>query len=533
MPRVGKQRSQPKRVVRTQRRLTADGEWDRLHALFQQAPAAVCVLRGPELIYEMANAQYLELTKREVVGRPLLEVFPELRGQEFEKVLWKVQRTRRPVHCEERLARIDRDGRGEVVDTYWTYSVAPLHLPDGVEDRVFAYCHDVTALVLARRRIEERTRAALKARRQAEQAAQAKDDFLAMLGHELRNPLTPILATLQLMRLQETSVFVRERELIERQARLLAKLVDDLMDTARIARGKVELVRARVDLAAVVSRAAEGARSLIQERGHALRLDLAPGLRVNGDEARLVQVFSNILNNAARYTPAGGRIEVVLRLERESAVLDVRDSGVGIAPELLPHVFEPFRQGAQGSERSQGGLGLGLSIASKLVAMHGGRITAQSAGPGQGSTFTVYLPAVSSRRPTVVAAGVRRSRGGQPVRAQEILLVDDNRDITHALASLLRTRGHRVSVAHDGPSALAAVERFLPRFALLDIGLPVMNGYELAGRLKKKCGVGLSLIALTGYGLPSDRRKARKAGFHEHLVKPIDVERLFSIVEAG
>jgi signal transduction histidine kinase/CheY-like chemotaxis protein len=378
-----------------------------------------------------------------------------------------------------------------------------------------------------------RTEEALEAARAAAEAAnRAKDEFLAMLGHELRNPLTPILAILQSLRFERRRTLRNERSVIERQARLLSGMVDDLLDVSRIARGKLKLLRRRIELLHVVSRSVEATRPILEEHGHRLRVDVPEALAVNADEGRLVQVVSNLLTNAARYTKRSGLIEVIGRREGRFAVLRVRDNGIGIPNALLAHIFERFTQGPRTIDRGQGGLGLGLSIARDLVLLHGGVLTAASPGAGRGSEFTIGLPLARAKgtRLDRIPAAKPAPRGAATSRS--ILIVDDNRDITDVLAGVLRARGHSVEVAYDGSTALNLVKRFRPAFALLDIGLPRMSGYEVARRLKRRLGSEAPrLLALTGYGQLSDRKRVLSAGFSDHLVKPLDLERLLTIIE--
>jgi signal transduction histidine kinase len=368
-------------------------------------------------------------------------------------------------------------------------------------------------------------------RRQEVEANRAKDEFLAMLGHELRNPLTPILATLQLMRMEDEKTFSKERDVIERQARHLARLVDDLLDVGRISRGKLELRRTQVELGAIVSRAVEVATPLLEEKRHFVRVDVEPDALIDADECRMVQVVSNLLINAAKYTHPGGHIEISVRSDEGTVVLRVRDDGMGISGELLPHVFDLFRQGRQSIGRPLGGLGLGLSIVRRIVELHGGEVSAASEGAGKGSEFTIRLPLIlekraAKKRPSGAAAS---HSTGNPGR---ILIVDDNRDIVDVLTHLLLARGHDVAVAYDGPSALAAIATNPPQVALLDIGLPAIDGYELARRIRAQKGTRhVDLIAMTGYGQAGDIARAMEAGFSEHLTKPFDFDQLLAIVE--
>lgn len=365
-----------------------------------------------------------------------------------------------------------------------------------------------------------------EARRQAEAANRAKDEFLALLGHELRNPLAPIVTALSLMKLRRGD-HERERNIIERQTHHLVRLVDDLLDISRITRGRVALVRGPVMLAEAVGQALEAAQPLIQERGHHLAVELAGGIVVDADHHRLTQVIGNLLVNAAKYTPDGGHLALTTQVDGEFAQIAVRDDGVGIAPELLEHVFEMFVQGDRSSDRAEGGLGLGLAVVKNLVERHGGRVAAASE-TGRGSTFTVWWPRAADQanvvqRPPVVIT--------QTVKPLKVLVVDDNVDAATTLGELLRVLGHQPVVVHDAASALAIARDEAPELALVDLGLPILDGFELIRRLRELPGLGsLTAIAVTGYGQPADRARSHAAGFQRHVVKPVGLEDLRSLL---
>jgi PAS domain S-box-containing protein len=368
-----------------------------------------------------------------------------------------------------------------------------------------------------------------QARAEAEAANRSKDEFLAILGHELRNPLAPILTALHVMKIRGGNGLERERAVIERQVRHVVRLVDDLLDVSRITRGTVEIAREPVELADVVSKALEMTSPLIEQRQHEVTVEVPPGLVVNGDPVRLAQILANLVSNAAKFTAPSGRISVRAHAEERQVVLQVQDDGVGIPADLLPRVFDLFTQGGQPLDRAGGGLGLGLAIARRLVGLHGGTLEAHSDGPGTGSTFTVRLPqrlaaphtpAPQEPLTPVVPAGLR------------VLIVDDNADALSTLAEALSLLGYETSSALDGPEALLKAAALRPQLALVDIGLPVMDGYEVAQRLRSMPGLeDTRLVALTGYGLASDRARALAAGFDEHLVKPIAIERLQQIIQ--
>ena len=388
-------------------------------------------------------------------------------------------------------------------------------------------------LSAARREAELQKQQMDHLRAEAESASRAKDEFLAMLSHELRNPLSPILTALQLMRLREGAGAVeRERVIIERQVRHLTRLVDDLLDVSRVAQGKIELRRHPLELAEVVAKGVELASPLFEERHHELTLTVPPtGLLIDADEQRLTQVVANLLNNAAKYTDAKGRIDVVARVDGEDAVLSVRDNGIGMPARLVPGVFDLFVQGPRAFDRSHGGLGLGLAIVRSLVALHGGSVAAASEGPGRGSEFTVRLPLSKAARPGAATETGLPKPDRARVRGTRILVVDDNPDAADALAEALRVGGYDVRTANDGVQALAIAATFRPEVALLDLGLPVMDGYELGERLRSAPETrGTSLVALTGYGHAAHRERSRATGFDEHLVKPVDIATIHQLL---
>ncbi len=393
-------------------------------------------------------------------------------------------------------------------------------------------------LEIARSQASERAHEV--ARLMAEQArevtaatSRAKDEFLAILGHELRNPLAPILSALELMTLRGDTGAPRERAVIERQVRHLVALVDDLLDVSRIAGGKISLHTHTVAVDEVMASAGEMAHPLIEQRGHRLIVEVRrAGLLVEADPPRLAQALANLLTNAAKFTAPGGTITLSVDLEGDLVVLRVHDTGIGISPELLPRVFEAFAQHVQASDRATGGLGLGLTIVNSLVALHGGSVTAQSAGIGTGSEFVVRLPAVMSGRPPALASPTLPhtvDEGSAPLR---VLVVDDNQDAAMLLSEVILMKNYEVVVAHDGPTALEACGTLAPHVAFLDIGLPVMDGYVLGGHLRARYGPSIKLIAVTGYAEEKDRRRSKEAGFDEHLAKPVDIERIWQVLAA-
>ena len=454
----------------------------------------------------------------EILGRSFAVFYPE------EEV--------RAGTCERELAAAVREGLVEVEgwrvrkdgSRFWAHVVI-----GAVRDEaggLLGYSQ-VTRDRTEQKRVEEEHAARLA----AEQANRAKDEFLAMLGHELRNPLAPIVTALQLIKLRGDGRLSKEQQVIERQVKHMMYLVEDLLDISRISSGKIELKPQRIDLCDVVRKAIEIASPLLEQRRHHLDVDLpARELAIEADEARLTQVVANLLMNAAKYTNDGGAIGVSVRQAGRELVIEVRDAGIGIAPALLPNVFDLFVQGRQGMDRSAGGLGIGLTLVRTLVELHGGRVTADSQGVGRGSTFTVRLPvedaeaAVSRRRSAPIAVQAAH----EPRR---VLVVDDNEDALVLLAEVLSMAGHEVQTAGDAAIALQVMKHFRPEVAIIDIGLPVMDGYELASRIRVELtDAAPRMFALSGYGLQNDRARSIEAGFSAYFVKPVDVQRLLDIV---
>ena len=360
-----------------------------------------------------------------------------------------------------------------------------------------------------------------------EEASRAKDEFLAMLGHELRNPLAPIVTALGMIKMKQKDR-PREYEVIERQVGHLRRLVNDLLDVSRNTRGNVELQLRPIDLKSVLTRAVEDVQSLLEQRRHSLKLNLLPAKTwVEGDETRLTQVFVNLLTNAAKYTDPGGEITVSMRAVGDRIVCSVKDNGSGISPRLFPKLFTIFEQGTSTIDRRQGGLGIGLALVRSFVERHGGTVVANSAGVGCGSEFSVTLPLLMNGASTVHSESSSRRQ----FQVERILIVDDNLDALETLQSCLVAEGHVVATADNGHDALAIVAEFRPSVAILDIGLPEMDGYELAKRLRRtEVTAALRLYALTGYGQAKDREKALNAGFDDHFVKPVALEDLFAAI---
>jgi signal transduction histidine kinase/ActR/RegA family two-component response regulator len=445
----------------------------------------------------------------DVTGRRMRELAAAHEEHWF-KIYGEVAVTGTPVRFEQQAAAL-----GRWYDVY-AFRIGEPHLR-----RVAILFSDITARRLWEGELEA-------AKREAERANRVKDEFLAMLGHELRNPLAPMLTALQLMRLHGSHS--REQDVLERQVRHLTRMVDDLLDISRITRGKLELKCRPTELFQVALNGIELARPMLEQRQVSVDVQIPPtGAGANVEPARMAQVVANLLTNAAKYSQAGSRVILSATSHGATVRMSVKDNGVGLSEEMLEPIFEPFVQQAQTLERSRGGLGLGLAIVRNIVAAHGGVVRAESAGLHQGSEFIVELPCVTvpgAKDATEARTSLRRGR-------DRILVVDDNEDAVIMLRSALDELGYEVEVAFDGPSALLRAEAFQPSAVLLDIGLPVMDGYEVAARLRADRTVAHPprLVALTGYGQDVDRQRSRQAGFHSHLVKPVDLERLQQLLE--
>jgi signal transduction histidine kinase/DNA-binding response OmpR family regulator len=495
---------------------------ERLRTLIEVAPAAIALVRGPDHVFEVANDLYCRLVGRhDLLGRPGREVLPELAGQGIWDLFDQVRASGEPHVGREFKAALNRPGNGVLDEGYFDFALQPLKDARGATDSILVHAVEVTGQVRARHAIDE-------ARRAAESANRAKDEFLAMLGHELRNPLAPILTALQVMTLRGDAGAEKERAVIDRQVRHVVRLVDDLLDVSRIARGKIELKREHVELAPIVAKAIEMTSPLIEQKHHALDVRVpATGVAVYGDPTRLQQVVLNLLTNAAKYTEPRGRISVAVSRHGDVVELRIRDSGIGIDASMLPHVFDLFVQDRQALDRAQGGLGLGLAIVRNLVELHGGTVTVASDGRGHGSEFLVSLPA-STGELTAEASPAAGGAVGRPGHAiLRILIVDDNEDAAGFLAEALTLAGFDTRAAHDGPAALRIVDTFEPDVALLDLGLPVMDGYELAEHLHRPERRPV-LIAISGYGSERDQHRSQASGFDTHLIKPVDVNELIA-----
>ncbi|MGH6646914.1 PAS domain S-box protein [Aquabacterium sp.] len=401
---------------------------------------------------------------------------------------------------------------------HWIDAHGSIHQEGGQPARMLGIVADATSRKLAERALLD--------------ADRRKDEFLATLAHELRNPLAPIRNALEIMRLsKEPQAQEKARHMIERQVWQMVHLVDDLMDVSRITQGKVELRRERIDIAVAIQNAIDTSRPLIDARHHTLeaRLPAPQTVFVYADVTRLIQIVSNLLNNAAKYTPEGGRIVLSAQEKDRQAVITIQDTGTGIPAEMLPRVFDMFTQVDRALERSQGGLGIGLALVRKLVEMHGGSVQAKSPGLGGGSTFEVQLPALASASTPESRPSEDRDspQAGHAQIGPNVLVVDDNVDSAESLATMLALMGCQTQMAHDGMEAVKVAQSFLPDVVMLDIGLPLLTGHEVARHIRAQpWGQTMLLVALTGWGQEEDRRKSQDAGFNHHMVKPVDLETL-------
>jgi two-component system CheB/CheR fusion protein len=445
-------------------------------------------------------------------------IHPDDRDHVEEAIKRSVE-TRTPYEAEFRILGADgrerwTDARGQVVEDELGRPV-----------RMVGVGIDVTR----RKRLEEQLR---RHAQQLSETDRRKDEFLAMLSHELRNPLAPILHAAELLEHGNADLARQAREIIRRQSAHLTRLVDDLLDVSRITRGTVRLERRAVPIREVVDAAADTWRHLLSQKNQVLTIDLPPDVvRLDCDSTRLAQVVSNLLHNAIKFTPEGGRISIAAKREDGAVAVRVRDDGIGMAPEQIERFFDLFVQGPPSLDRPQGGLGLGLTLARRLAELHGGTVEARSEGPGFGSEFTVRVPVGTPGEEPPAKSSATDTSAATPRRARRVLVVDDNEDAREALRFLLEDEGHDVRTAGDGVSALAETERFSPEVVLLDIGLPGLDGYEVARAMRMMdAGRNALLVAVSGYGLPEDRARSRAAGFDDHLLKPVSPEILLDLV---
>jgi len=489
-----------------------------IHGLIDKAPIGVAVV-DRHLRYVLANPVYRTLARETALaGRSIEEVFAPAIVRIVGPLVGRVIATGEPLHVPECSVP---DGAA----SWWNISLVPLHEPGETTSSVLILTEDITE----RKEAEGRVRRSQEALQDADRR---KDEFLATLAHELRNPLAPIRTAAQILSSPRLAPQQLQwaQNVIQRQVGHMALLLDDLLDIARITRGKLELKTARIRLNDVVDSAVEAARPLLDGKNHSFVVSLpAEALTLEADPLRLSQILSNLLTNAAKYTDPAGHIELSVHVLNGTVCLSVKDDGIGIPPESLQRIFEMFSQVETATVRSDGGLGIGLSLVKGLVELHGGTIEAKSEGPGHGSEFIVRLPLPASAR---VTTAVSHSDAPAATSAgRRVLVADDNKDAADTLAMLLEIAGHEVRVAHGGRAALLLAQTFRPDVALLDIGMPELNGYEVASALRREpWGPAIRLIALTGWGQDDDRQRAQDAGFDRHLTKPVDPEALEALL---
>jgi len=494
------------RDITERRRLELRGAW--LASIVESSDDAIIskTIDGRITSWNRAAQRLLGYTESEIVGKSIITIIPpELHGEE-QHILQRLRRGERIEHFD--TVRLSKEGERLEV----SLTISPLKDDEGEVVGASKIMRDI------RRRKE------LEMRLQEEH--RLKDEFLAMLAHELRNPLAPIRTASEILARSPADDAHAQTAVatIKRQVTHLTRLVDDLLDISRITQGRIELERRPIDLADVIAQAVETVGPQLREKQHRLSVINATGyesLYVNGDFARLVQCVGNVLSNAAKFTDPGGEISVHTYAESPTAVVEVADNGAGISPRLLPRIFDLFVQSDRALDRAQGGLGIGLAVVKRLVEMHGGDVAGASPGLGQGSTFKITLPRV----PKPQTQSLEETAFVAP--PQRVLVVDDNADAANSLAALLKLQGHETLAVYGGREALERVESFRPHVVVIDIGLPKMNGYELAERLRQSADyAALRLIALTGYGQVEDRARARAAGFDDHLVKPVELSAL-------
>lgn len=499
-----------------------NAERSHLLGLFNQAPGFIAVLRGPLHVFELVNEAYYQLLgHREIVGKPLREAIPDVMGQGFEELLDNVYSTGKPFVGKGIRFEAQRIAGGPFVELYIDLLYQPFFDADGMVSGIFAQGQDVTEIHKANRALQD--------------ADKRKDDFLAMLAHELRNPLAPINSAAELLPLVATdpSRVRSASEVIKKQVRHLSGLVEDLLDVSRVTSGKVEIERHPVSIAGALADASEQVAPHFERRRQQFTWSNPDEmLYVSGDQKRLVQVLTNLLHNSSKYSAEDGSIGATISRHGENVRIEVTDEGIGIERAFLPHVFDLFAQSKRSSARSEGGLGLGLSLVKSLVEMHGGTVLAESDGPNLGSRFIVDLPLASAPPEARLEIAETQEPKG-PVEALRYMIVDDNIDAAEVMADYVEAFGHEVDMAHDAAAAiaLAAGKRF--DICLLDIGLPgEMDGNDLARQLRIMPNTTSSLlIAVTGYGTAGDREKGAAAGFDHYFVKPVKLLKIIEISE--
>jgi signal transduction histidine kinase/DNA-binding response OmpR family regulator len=516
----------------------------RLQALFMEAPVSVAVVRGPDFVFELANARYEEMVGRaDLVGKPFRRAFSELQDDApVLQMLTEVRRSGKAFVANEYSVSIDRQGNGAVEDVFFLFTCQPIYEPDGTVDTILVIAVDVTEPVRLRRDLEALALSERAARDQAEAASALKDEFLSTASHELRTPLNAILGWARLLSSGriEPEARVRAVETIERNALAQVRLIEDILDGSRIITGKLRLEVRPLDMTVLVQAAIDAMRPAAAARRIEISVVVDPNAaRVPGDPDRLQQVVWNLLNNAIKFTPKGGKVEVELRRVGTSIELSVADSGEGIEPAFLPHIFERFRQADGSSTRRHGGLGLGLALVRHLVEAHGGTVRAASEGLGRGAKFTVTLPvqAVFAEK-----AGVEPGPSHPPevpysasLSGVKALVVDDEADARDLVATVLGAGGAAVLMASSAAEATGLIASNAFDVLISDIGMPDVDGYELMRRIRAQAGAKsaqIPAVALTAYAREQDRNRALEAGFDRHVAKPVEPTELLNVVAA-
>lgn len=525
--------------VISQRQKVSDAE--RLEQMFDQAPGFMAVLEGPSHKIVIANKMYMQVVgHRHVLGKTFREALPDAVEQGYLTMIDKVYASGVAHHAQVVNYAVQPIPNGPIELRVVDFILQPITDSYSNVTGIFIQGNDVTEQTQAREQIihvnaelSSIVNQQMVTQRELAEADARKDEFLAMLSHELRNPLAPIRAAADLLQIASSDERrVRQAsQIISRQVSHMTELVDDLLDVSRVTRGEVALDCMPIEISEIITEAVEQVAPLIRTRHHEIGLQLSPELvYMSGDRKRLVQVIVNILSNAAKYTNNGGRLLVRTAVVESFVQLDIIDNGIGMSKVLIDRAFDLFAQAERSSDRTSGGLGLGLALVKSLVNLHKGTVTCESDGPGKGSKFSVRLPRIPSpdgantRQPDAIPAQ-------QAASSLRIMVVDDNVDAASTMAMLLETSGHQVSVAHNAFQALMRVESEKPQVCLLDIGLPDMDGNELARRLRGESGTASSvLIAVTGYGQAEDRRQTLAAGFDHHLVKPLEITVLNEIL---
>jgi len=507
-------------------RLIAELETERarLNAIIEHIPAGVILAEAPSGRIILGNPQVEQILGHPMIFSPDIESYRDWFAYDVNgrRVEGRESALARTLQGEVVTGQEILYHRGDGIKAWISVSGAPISDTSGA----------IVGGVVLVTDIDEEKRASEALR----EADRRKNEFLAILAHELRNPLAPISNAIQILTLRgdDPTLVAQTKEVMERQVHQMSRMVDDLLEVSRISRGKISLQMTPLDLAEVVATAVETSRPLVEAHRHTLTVSLPERpAHIKADGARLAQVLSNLLNNAAKYTEDGGRIDLIVEQAQGEAVIRVRDNGIGIAPERLPSVFDMFEQIEGAADRSHGGLGIGLTLARRLVEMHGGKIEAHSAGLGKGCEFLTRLPMLAQPATEPTLARAEEFPAPSASGPRRVLVVDDNVDSAESLAVLLRLYGHDVRLAHDGEAALEEARSFRPEVMFLDLGLPKMDGYEVARRLRLEPVMGgMTLVAMTGYGQEEERRRTREAGFHSHLVKPVDFDMLQELLSS-